>query len=264
MSSVKWPAVVLRAYILATLVFLLLPVVVILPLAFSADATMSFPPSGFSLRWMQAVFARPEFLDAFYLSAIVAVSATVISLTIGGLAAYALVRYRFRGRALCEGLFLSPLIIPTVVIAIALTLILGQLGLLQSLWGLVIAHTIITLPYAIRVLSASFAEIGRDVEEAALMLGATPFRMLIHILLPLLRPGIIAAGIFSLIISFDEFTVTLFVAGPGLYTLPIEIFNYVEFYSDPTIAAISTLLVAVSCAAIITIEKVVGLQAVFK
>lgn len=264
MSSIKWSSFLLRAYIMTALVFLLLPIVVILPLAFSSDATMSFPPSGLSLRWMQAVFARPEFLDAFYLSATVAVSATSISLTVGGLAAYALVRYRFPGRTLCEALFLSPLIIPTVVIAIALTLILGQLGLLQSLWGLVIAHTIITLPYAIRVLSASFSEIGRDVEEAALMLGATPFRMFVHILLPLLRPGIIAAGIFSLIISFDEFTVTLFVAGPGLYTLPIEIFNYVEFYSDPTIAAISALLVAVSCAAIITIEKVVGLQAVFK
>ncbi|MEJ8571822.1 ABC transporter permease [Microbaculum marinum] len=255
---------ILNTYVVAVMVFLLLPIVIIVPLAFSSDASMAFPPSGFSLKWFEAALSRPEFLDAFYLSTRLAVVTTAISLSIGGLAAYALVRFRFRGRALCEALFLSPLIIPTVVIAIALTMILGQMGLLRNFWGLVIAHTIMTLPYAVRVLAASLSEIDRDVEEAALVLGATPARMLFHVLLPLLRPGILAASIFALIISFDEFTVTLFVAGPGYYTLPIEIFNYVEFYSDPTIAAISTLLVALSCVAIAIIERIVGIRNVFK
>jgi putative spermidine/putrescine transport system permease protein len=263
-SSVKGTPTILRIYIALVMVFLLLPIAVIVPIAFSQDATMAFPPSGLSIRWFEAVLARPDFLQAFYLSARLAVLATAISLVIGGLAAYALVRFRFPGRAVCEALFLSPLIVPTVVIAIALTMVLGQLGLLRSFWGLVAAHVIMTLPYAVRVLAASLTEIGRDVEEAAMLLGATPGRMLLHVLLPLLRPGILAAGVFSLIVSFDEFTVTLFVAGPGLYTLPIEIFNYVEFYSDPTIAAISSLLVALSCIAIGVIERVVGLQNVFK
>lgn len=255
---------ILRSYVAGVLIFLLLPIVIVIPLAFSQDASMVFPPSGMSLKWFERAIARPEFVTAFWLSAQLAVLSTAISLTLGGLAAYALVRFRFMGRSLYMGLFLSPLIVPTVVLAIALTMIFAQLGLLRNFWGLVIAHVIITLPYTVRVLSASLSEIGRDVEEAAMILGATPMRMLIHVLLPLLRPGIISAGVFALIISFDEFTITLFVSGPGLYTLPIEIFNYAEFYSDPTIAAISALLILFSAIGIIIIERFVGLRNVFK
>ena len=225
---------------------------------------MAYPTVGFTLKWFHAALSRHQFLDAFLLSVRLAMVTTVIALVAGGLAAYALTRYRFRGRAFFQALFLSPLIIPTIVIAIALVIVLNQLGLIRNFWGLVIAHTIMTLPYTVRVLSASFSEVGRDVEEAALLLGATPLQMLRYVLLPLLRAGIVAAGIFSTIISFDEFTVTLFVSGPGLYTLPIEIFNYVEFYSDPTVAAISTVLVAFTCIAILIIERTVGLQRVFR
>lgn len=264
MSKPKGTPLALNLLVLGVMVFLLLPIVIIVPLAFSNDPAMTYPPRGFSLRWFAAAMSRQEFLDAFFLSARLAVVTTAISLSCGGLAAYALTRYRFRGRAICEAIFLSPLIIPTVVIAIALTMVFAQAGLLRSFWGLVIAHVIMTLPYTVRVLTASLSEVGRDVEEAAMVLGATPVRMLIHVLLPLLRPGIIAAAIFSLIISFDEFTVTLFLGGPGLYTLPIAIFNYVEFYSDPTIAAVSILLLGLTCIAIALIERFAGLQRVFK
>jgi putative spermidine/putrescine transport system permease protein len=256
--------IVLNLYVLAVLIFLLLPIIIVIPLAFSQDATMAFPPSGFSLRWVSNALNRPEFPTALWLSIRLAVLSTVISLTLGGLAAYAIVRFRFIGRDICMMLFMSPLIVPTVVLAIALTMIFGQLGLLQSFLGLVIAHVIITLPYTVRVLSASLSEINRDVEEAAIMLGAPPLRMVTAVLLPLMRPGIISAAVFAFIVSFDEFTVTLFVSGPGLYTLPISIFNYSEFYSDPTIAAISVLLIFTSTVAIILIERFVGLRNVFK
>lgn len=254
----------LRGYVLLVMVFLLLPIVVIVPLAFSSNTTMSYPPSGFTLKWFHAVLTRSQFLDAFWLSVRVALLTTGIALVIGGMAAYALTRYRFRGRHICEALFLSPLIIPTIVVAIALVILMNQVGLVRNFWGLVIAHTIMTVPYTVRVLAASLAEISRDLEEAALVLGATPLRMLWRVLLPLLLPGIISAAVFSMIISFDEFTVTLFITGPGLYTLPIEIFNYVEFYSDPTIAAVSTILVFLTCIAIYVIERTIGLQRVFR
>lgn len=256
--------ITLKLYVFAVMVFLLLPIVIVIPLAFSKDATMVFPPTGFSLKWFGNALARPEFPAALWLSARLAVLSTGISLVLGGLAAYAIVRFRFIGRDTCTMLFLSPLIVPTVVLAIALTMIFGQLGLLRNFWGLVIAHVIITLPYTVRVLSASLSEINRDVEEAAMMLGAHPWQMVTTVLLPLMRPGIISAGVFAMIVSFDEFTVTLFVSGPGLYTLPISIFNYSEFYSDPTIAAISVLLIMTSSVGIVLIERFVGLRNVFR
>jgi putative spermidine/putrescine transport system permease protein len=263
-NSSSESGIVIRLYVLAVLIFLLLPIVIVIPLAFSSDASMVFPPSGFSLKWFGNALNRPEFPTALWLSVRLAVLSTAISLVLGGLAAYAIVRFRFIGRDTCTMLFLSPLIVPTVVLAIALTMIFGQLGLLRSFWGLVIAHVIVTLPYSVRVLSASLAEINRDVEEAAMMLGATPYRMVSTVLLPLMRPGIISASVFAMIVSFDEFTVTLFVTGPGLYTLPISIFNYSEFYSDPTIAAISVLLILTSTAGIVLIERFVGLRNVFR
>jgi putative spermidine/putrescine transport system permease protein len=254
----------LNLYVCAVMVFLLLPIVIVIPLAFSRDAAMVFPPSGFSIRWFVNALNRPEFPAALWLSVRLAIVSAGISLILGGLAAYALVRFRFIGRGTCTMLIMSPLIVPTVVLAIALTMIFGQLGLLRNFWGLVIAHVIITLPYTVRVLSASISEINRDVEEAALILGAPPIRMVTSVLLPLMRPGIISAGIFALIMSFDEFTVTLFVTGPGLYTLPISIFNYSEFYSDPTLAAISALLILTSTIGIVLIERFVGLRNVFR
>lgn len=264
MSKTNSVSPLLRVYILVAIAFLLLPIVVILPLAFSANPAMVYPLSGLSLKWFAAALSRPAFIEAFFLSVRLAIVATSISLAFGGLAAYALTRYQFPGRNIYVALFMSPLIIPAIVIAIALTMVMSQLGLLRSFWGLVIAHVIMTMPFTIRVLSASFHEIDRSMEDAALLLGATPLKMFWHVILPLLRPGLIAAAIFSGIISFDEFTVTLFISGPGLYTLPIEIFNYVEFRSDPTVAAMSAMLVAFTCAAILVIEKIIGLEKVFK
>lgn len=250
---------VLRVFVAAIVCFLLLPIVIVIPLAFGRDGSLIFPPRGLSLRWFVNIFHQPQFLSAFALSALVAVLATSLALIAGGLAAYALVRFHFRGRAAIEMVFLTPLIFPAIVLGLALSLVLGSLGLLRNFWGLVLAHTILTLPYIIRTLTAMLRELDRSVEEAALILGAHPWRMVWLVLVRLLRPAILAGAIFALIISFDEFTVTLFLVGPRLNTLPIEIFNYMEFHIDPTVAAISTILIGVSCVAVLLIERLAGL-----
>ncbi len=249
----------LRLFVAAVVCFLLLPIVIVIPLAFGNDGSLIFPPRGLSLRWFANTCQRPEFLSAFALSAAVALVATTISLVAGSLAAYALARFRFPFRGALEMVFLTPLIFPAIVLGLALSIVLGPLGLLRSFWGLVLAHTILTLPYIIRTLTGTLKELDRSIEEAALVLGANPWRMVSLVLFPLLRPGILAGAIFALIISFDEFTVTLFLVGPRLNTLPIEIFNYVEFNIDPTVAAISTILIGLSTLAVVLIERLVGL-----
>jgi len=239
--------------------FLLLPILIVIPTAFNSDATVGFPIHGFSLKWFVNAVNRPEFIRSFVLSISVAVIATLISLVAGSLAAYAIVRRKFRGRAVLELILLSPLIFPSIVLAIALTMVLGSMGLLRTVPGLILAHTIVTLPYSVRALIGTFHSIEPSLEEAAAVLGAKRALVWQAILLPLLRPGLLAAGIFSLIMSFDEFAVSFFVVGPGLTTLPIELFNYTEFQVDPTICAVSTILIVLSALAVVAIERSVGL-----
>lgn len=239
--------------------FLLLPIVIVIPSAFNTDATVTFPIHGFTFKWFANAVSRSEFIRSFVLSAAVSIMATLISLVAGGLAAYAMVRRCFRGRAVLELVLLSPLIFPSIVLAIALTMVLGSMGLLRTFVGLVIAHTIVTFPYAVRAMVGTFHGIDPGLEEAAAVLGARRPFIWREVLLPLLRPGVLAAAIFSLIMSFDEFAVSYFVTGPGMTTLPIELFNYTEFYTDPTICAVSTILILLSAAAVFAIERSVGL-----
>jgi putative spermidine/putrescine transport system permease protein len=156
-------------------------------------------------------------------------------------------------------LFLTPLVFPAIVLAAAIAMVLAPLGLVRNFWGLVLAHIIVTLPYVVRTVSATLAEIEPAFEEAALTLGANPWRAFCGITLPLLRPGLIAGATFSFIISFDEFTISLFLVGSGMMTLPIEMYNYAEYSLDPTLAAVSTLLVLVTALAVLAIERSVGL-----
>ncbi|ODT26997.1 MAG: hypothetical protein ABS54_06490 [Hyphomicrobium sp. SCN 65-11] len=252
----------LDAFVAAIVVFLLAPIVVVLPSAFSSDVALSFPPQGFSTRWFENLLSRGEFLSAARLSVTVAILATAISLIVGLLAAYALFRFDFWGRSALEALFMTPLVFPAIALALSLAMVMSTAGLLRDFWGLLIAHVLITMPYAIRTIGASLREISVAIEDAALTLGARPAQLFWYVMLPLLRPGIAAGAIFSFIISMDEFTVSLFLTGPGLTTLPIEIFNYAEFNSDPTIASISVILILISCIAVATIERLMGLRRV--
>jgi len=250
---------ILTIYVIGVLVFLAAPVLIVIPSAFGQEATLAFPPIGFTMKWFGNILAHPELISAFGNSVAIALMATAVSLVVGTMTVLALRRYEFPGREALRMLFLAPLVCPAIVLATAVAMVLSPLGLIRTFTGLVVAHTLVTLPYIVRTVGASLAGLDVALEEAALTLGATPWQRFRTITLPLLSSGLLVGATFSLIISFDEFTLSLFIVGNGMMTLPLEMFNYVEFSIDPTIAAVSTILVLITTAAILLIEKLGGL-----
>lgn len=211
------------------------------------------------MKWFQNILVWPGFLPAARLSASLAIVSTLTSLVLGTLAAYGLVRFKYKQRAVLLNTFLIPLTIPSIVLAVGISMLLTPLGLMRTFTGLLIAHVLLTLPYVVRTVTSALLELDRSLTEAASTLGARRWTSFWKIEFPLLMPGLLAASVFSFIISFDEFTVSLFVVGPGLMTLPIEIYNYTEFSLDPTVAAISTVLILISALSIFAVERLVGL-----
>jgi putative spermidine/putrescine transport system permease protein len=229
----------------AVLLFLCLPIAVVVPMSFSSASSLAFPPPGFSLRWYHAFFEDPRWLRAAATSALVAFSASAAALALGSIAAYGLVRGRFRGRALLEGNFIAPLILPPVITAVALYIVFARVGLLGTVAGLIVAHTVLTVPYVVLLMSVAIRAFDLRIEQVALSLGASWFRMFRSILLPNLWPSVLAAWIFAFIISFDEVIVTIFLAG-AYDTIPKRMFNELVLQVNPTITAIATLLIGLS------------------
>jgi putative spermidine/putrescine transport system permease protein len=225
------------------LLYLVAPVIVVVATAFTTTAYPVFPPQGFTLQWFERFLGMPEFTEAIRRSAVLALSSTMVATVLGTFSALSLARYRFRGREAMSAFILSPILFPTIVFGLALLVFYSRIGLSGSFTGLVIAHSILTTPFVIRLVMASLAEFDPAVEEASRNLGAGWWRTFLQVTLPLIRPGVLAGAVFAFIISFDELVVTLFLAGPDMTTLPVRIYTYVEFSSDPTISAISTMLI---------------------
>ncbi|TPJ38272.1 ABC transporter permease [Mesorhizobium sp. B2-6-5] len=240
--------------------FLLLPVVVVIPSAFSGGASMTFPPEGFSLRWVEKLAEFPQFLSAFFLSCGIAIAATTVSLAIGLPASYALARANFPFRDALEALLLLPIVFPAVVFGVSLLILLAPTGLVGNPTGLIVAHVILTLPYVIRTVTSGIREISVEVEEAAYTLGASPLSAVFAVTIPLLKPALLASMTFSFIISFDEFVVTLFLVDSDTVTLPVEMFNYAQHFLDPTIAVVSVLLICVTAGVVWILDRVWGFE----
>jgi putative spermidine/putrescine transport system permease protein len=224
--------------------FLAAPMIVVVATAFTTTNYPLFPPVGFTFRWFEAFFASAEFTDAMRRSAILAFTSTIIATGLGTLSALALARWQGRAQQALSMLMLSPILFPTIVLGLALLVFYSRVGLSGTFVGLVIAHSIITTPFVIRLVMASLAEFDPSVEEAARNLGAGWWRTFFQVTLPLIRPGVLAGAVFAFILSFDELVITLFLAGPGMATLPIRIYTFVEYSSTPIISAIATTLVA--------------------
>jgi putative spermidine/putrescine transport system permease protein len=230
---------------LVILLYLVAPVIVVVATAFTTTAYPVFPPQGFTLQWFERFLGMPEFTEAIRRSAVLALSSTLVATVLGTFSALSMARYRFRGREAISAFMLSPILFPTIVLGLALLVFYSRVGLSGSFTGLVIAHSVLTTPFVIRLVMASLAEFDPAVEEASRNLGAGWWRTFLQVTLPLIRPGVLAGAVFAFIISFDELVVTLFLAGPDMTTLPVRIYTYVEFSSDPTISAISTMLIVV-------------------
>lgn len=247
----------------AVLALVTLPLWIVVLASFNPGPTLTVPPSGFSLTWYRNALARPTLVAAFRLSLVLAGLATALSLAAGALAAFALVRFRFPGRDAIQAALLSPLIVPQVVLGMGFLVLFSRVGLHRSFPSLLLLHCVLTLPYTVRVLSASLQRFPLSLEEAAMSLGATRGRAFRSVTLPVVRPGVIAAGIFAFVTSFDNFTASQFLAWDRT-TLPVEIYAYIRTENDPTPAAVSTLLLLLTTGVVLAMERWVGLEAVIE
>jgi putative spermidine/putrescine transport system permease protein len=241
-----------------TCMFILLPILVTFPASFGDAEIITAIPDRLSLRWYRNFFDTPELVASVSLSFRLAATSAVISLLIGLAAALALTRYRFPGRDVVRALSLSPIVIPGLILGLALLIFFSRLGLDGTFISLVLAHVVVCLPYAIRTLSAGLQGMDDSLVQAAMSLGARPIVALRTVTLPLLKAALLASVIFTFVTSLDELVVTLFLTGPRLSTLPVEMYNYIEVTSDPTIAAVSVMLIVFTSGAVLAMERLVG------
>ncbi|GGO32938.1 polyamine ABC transporter permease [Gemmobacter aquaticus] len=237
---------VLTAICAVMSLFLLLPILFIVALSFGNSRWLIFPPPGWTLKWYEELFADPRWIGAALTSAKIGVIVMVISVVLGLLASLALVRGTFRGRAVLRAFFLTPMVLPVVIVAVALYAAFLRLGLNGTLPGFVIAHVIVALPFAIITITGALETFDPAIEDAAILCGASPWEARLRVTLPGIRHGLFSAAIFSFLISWDEVVLAIFMASPTLQTLPVKVWTTLRQDLTPVIAAASTLLVALT------------------
>lgn len=242
---------------LLALLFLVLPILIVIPMSFSGAQSLTFPPPSLSLRWYESFFADDAWLVALFNSVVVALTSSLLSLVLGTLAAYGLVRHSFIGRALAETNFMVPLILPPIIVAVALYIVFAKVGLLGSYEGLIIAHTLHSAPYVVLVMTVAIGSFDERIEQVARSLGARERTIFRRIILPNLAPSVLASWMLAFIVSFDEVILTLFLFG-NHYTIPKRMITRLELQIDPTITAIATMLIffsVVSLAAVYLLTR---------
>ena len=249
---------ILRAVVGLVYAFLLLPMVVVVLAAFNAGNYFTFPPQGFSLRWFANFFHRREFMQA--LSTELAFWTALASTVIGTAASVVLVRGRFRGRDLLNAFVTSPLLLPQILTGVALLQFYTLLKMQASYAALLIGHIVVTTPYVIRTVTATLTHFDLALEEAAQSLGAHPLRAFFEVTVGVIKPGVVAGAIFAFAISFDNFTLSLFLTSAKLTPLPIELFAYLKYSFDPTAAAVSAFAIGVALVLVVGIARFMGLE----
>jgi putative spermidine/putrescine transport system permease protein len=244
-------------------VIMIVPIIFVVATAFTAGSTLRFPPDGISLRWFDEALGYAPFIEAALSSLELAVLATVLALALGVPVTLAVHRGKLPGKGLVEGLFLSPLIVPELVVGLALFQQL-MVGLdLDNFSTLLVGHTALMLPYAVRVTGASLALADPALEEAARGLGASPLRAFLNVTLPVLRPGIFSAALLSVVTSFNNVPLSLLLQGRDFRTLPVTMLDYVQQSYDPMVAAASTLILAATVVVAVIAERTVGFAKIF-
>jgi putative spermidine/putrescine transport system permease protein len=254
---------VLAVYTAVVCAFAVAPVLIILLESLTAANFVPFPPPGLSVRWYLEIPRRPEFVASLTTSLVVAAAAALAATLLGTLAALALVRYRFAGREVLQSLFLSPLSLPAIVLGIALLQFYSTFAIPRNTATLVLAHILFTCPYTIRLVSVSLTSFDANLERAARNLGATPWTAFRRVTMPQIRPGMFAGLVFAFIVSFDDISVSLFLASDSAMTLPVRVFTYIEQNSDPFITAVSSLLIVIVVVLAVVIERMIGIGKLF-
>lgn len=253
------PHPILIAIAALVYLFLMLPLVIVVGAALSDTTYLTFPPQGLSLRWFENIFTISAFRRTIVTSLQIAFLGTFIALLIGIPAAYALNRFRVELPKWLGTLFVLPILVPEIVFGFALLKSLTATAGVPIFIALLIGHTLLVLPYVVRVISASLASFDFSIEEAAISLGSAPVKTFFTIVLPNVRAGVIAAFILAFITSLNDVSVSLFLTGPGISTLPIQILAHVEQFFDPTVASVSVLLMFLTVAVMAVVERTLGL-----
>lgn len=232
----------------AVLVFLIAPVIIILIVSFSGADYLRFPPPSLSLRWYQRFLGASSWRRAIGVSVQVATLTMIFATVLGLAAALALVRGKFRGKGIVYAILLSPTIVPTIITAIALYFFFARLKATGSVLAMALGHTVLALPIVVIIMAATLQGFDTRLEMAALSLGASRLLALRRVTLPLIAPGVLSAALFAFLTSFDELLIPLFLSGVEVQTLTVRVWNSLLLEVDPTITAVSSFLIAVTCA----------------
>ncbi|MDB5851325.1 MAG: polyamine transporter permease [Rhodoferax sp.] len=248
----------LRGLCALVLLYLVLPILAIVPLSFSDSSFLAYPITGFSLRWYQNLFEAEEWMRAAKNSFIVAPAATLIATVLGTLAAAGLSQAEFRGKALLMAVLISPMVVPVIVVGVGMYLFFAPLGLSDSYTALILAHAALGAPFVVTTVLATLQGFNHNLTRASLSLGAGRFTTFRRITLPLIAPGVVSGALFAFATSFDEVVVTLFLAGAGQVTLPRQMFTGIRENISPTIAALATILIIFSTSLLLVLEWLRG------
>ena len=242
--------------------FVLAPIVIVCIVAFTPEGYLSLPTNGPSLRWFRAIADYPEFVRAFRDSLWLAAISSTVAVLLAIPAALSIARYRFAGREAVLAFFMSPLMIPHVVLGIAFLRFFTTVGIGGSFAGLLVAHVVVVFPFALRLTLAAATGMDRSVEMAAVSLGAGGWTLFRRVTLPLILPGVISGWALAFIQSFDDLTMTVFLAAPGTETLPVRMFLYVQDNIDPLVTSVSASVIAITMTALILLDRFYGLDRV--
>lgn len=247
-------------FVALAIVFVTLPSLVVLVTAFNEKALLMFPPDGYSTRWFVKAWNYDDFRTGLVNGVIVTAWASGIALVLGTLVAFVIERFEFKGKRTLEAVLLSPLVIPHFTLGVAMLILASSFNLSRTYTLVVVCHVILVLPFVMRSVYVSLKNIDPALERAAASLGASPFTVFLKIDLPLLAPGLAGGWLFAAILSFNEFTATLFVTGQRTQTLPVAMYTYVREYADPTMAALSSMLIAVTVLFLVAANRWLGLE----
>ncbi|MEK4201848.1 ABC transporter permease [Cytobacillus sp. FSL K6-0265] len=245
------------------IIYILIPLIAVIPASFTKASYPSFPPEGFSFQWYTKILERPEFIDAFMNSLQFAVLAALFAVIFGTLGALAIAKYDIPGKSVITSFLTAPLSVPQLVLGIALLIYFTPLMLAGTSIGFLISHIIICIPYVIRLVLTGLSGFDYNLEKAGAILGANPWTVFWKITLPLIRPAIISGGLFAFLTSFDNVTVSLFMISPETRTLPIEIFSTMQDAYNPIVASVSSVVIFISVILIVILEKIHGVGKVF-
>jgi putative spermidine/putrescine transport system permease protein len=237
---------ILPAYVTLICLLLMGPIVIVVILAFSGGGYLQFPPTSLSLHWFVRFLSDPQWRESLGYSVVIAVIACVLATVVGFFAAYAFVRGDFPGKKLLLSLLLLPIIVPTVITAIAMYFLSARLHLVGNLLWIGVCHAVIALPVVLLILLSALQSVDANLERAALSLGASRSRLFLRVVVPLATPGLISAALFAFLASFDELVISLFLAGVRTQTLPVRIWNSLHLEIEPTIAAVSAFLIGIT------------------